>query len=168
MSAARAPQTHATAIGNNGQTSAAANSSAQAEGSLYGLCAHVPLIKSPAVRVPPVISLPPTLHPLPPNLHDYFVYPFSLEKFVLDAAERRERVRKEELQRRAPGWSGDAGVLEPTRRQQQQQQQAGSTAAGDLLDDETTLQEDQAAAASAVGRDIDEMARMLDELGRKG
>lgn len=82
----------------------------------YALCSKVPLIKSPAVRVPAPVSLPTNIHPLPPNLQEYFVYPFSLEHFVLDAADRRERQRQEDLRKRAPGWSEHGGVLQPTRR----------------------------------------------------
>lgn len=113
---------------------------------LYATCARLPLIKSPALRVPPPVSLPQTLHPLPPNIHDYFVYPFSLEKFVLDTAERREREKREELQRRAPGWTEGGGVLEPTKRA-------------------SLIQND--AANINPSNDVDEIGAMLDQLGRQ-
>ena len=107
--------------------------------SLYSTCASLPLIKSPALRVPAPVTLPPTLHPLPPNVQDYFVYPFSLERFVLDTAEKRERERRAEMQRRAPGWTEGGGVLEPTKRA------------------------DEASEAD----EVDEIGAMLDQLGRK-
>lgn len=84
--------------------------------SLYASAASVPLIISPALSYAPPPKLPPSLHPLPPNLADYFVYPFNLERFVLDEASRRERERRETMRRVAPGWNGSEGsVLQPTR-----------------------------------------------------
>lgn len=124
-------------------------------GSLYGLCARVPLIKSPAVRVPPPVALPSSLHPLPPNLQEYFVYPFSLERFVLDAADRREKARREDLQRRAPGWSEGAGMLEPIRRTGARQDSAA----------QQQEQEQQRQQQPAMN-EIDEIAQMLEKLER--
>jgi hypothetical protein len=121
--------------GNNGTTA-----------TLYFSCSSLPLIKSPALRVPPPVTLPPTLHPLPPNIHDYFVYPFSLEKFVLDAAEKRKREKREEMQRRAPGWTEGGGVLEPTKK------------AARVSSVEVNSQVDQ---------QVDEIGAMLDQLGRR-
>lgn len=115
--------------------------------SLYALSSHVPLIKSPAVRVPPPIQLPPTLHPLPPSVQEYFVYPFSLERFVLDAADRREEARRKDLQRRAPGWNETSDVLEPTRR--------SHTTSSET----STFQSQQPGSNEA-----DEIAQMLDRL----
>lgn len=109
---------------------------------LYATCSQLPLIKAPSLRVPPPVTLPPTLHPLPNNIQDYFVYPFSLERFVLDAAEKREREKREELQRRAPGWIEGGGVLEPTKR----------TGSG--------------SEAKAIQSEVDELGAMLDQLGR--
>jgi hypothetical protein len=109
---------------------------------LYTTCSRLPLIKAPSLRVPPPITLPQTLHPLPTNIHDYFVYPFSLEKFVLDAAEKRNREKKEELQRRAPGWTEGGGVLEPTKR-------AGG------------------AEEESMSAQVDEIGAMLDQLGSR-
>lgn len=110
---------------------------------LYATCSRLPLIKAPSLRVPPPVTLPPTLHPLPNNIHDYFVYPFSLEKFVLDSAEKREREKREELQRRAPGWIEGGGVLEPTKR-------TG----------------DSNSKAKPIPDEVDELGAMLDQLGR--
>lgn len=84
--------------------------------SLYAAAASVPLIISPALSYAPPPQLPTTLHPLPPNVADYFVYPFNLERFVLDEAARREREKRETMRRVAPGWNGSEGsVLQPTR-----------------------------------------------------
>ncbi|PWN95158.1 hypothetical protein FA09DRAFT_341367 [Tilletiopsis washingtonensis] len=92
---------------------------------LYGPSAHVPLIKDPSLRVPPPIAAPQDLHPLPPSLADYFVYPFTLERAIVAERERREAARRAELHRLAPGWDeqGQGAVLVPTPRAQQQQQQ---------------------------------------------
>ncbi|UZJ56174.1 hypothetical protein CBS101457_005494 [Exobasidium rhododendri] len=119
------------------------NGSNNGTASIYATCARLPLIKSPTLRVPHPIVLPPTLHPLPPNIQDYFVYPFGLEKFVLDAAEKRKQEKKDEMQRRAPGWIEGGGVLQPTKR--------GSV-----------LEEPQNNVS-----EIDEIGAMLDQLGRR-
>lgn len=155
---------------------AAADYDSAAGGSLYSLCARVPLIKSPAVRVPPPVTLPSSLHPLPPNLHEYFVYPFSLETMVLDAADRRTRAKREDMQRRAPGWSEGAGVLEPVRREAgggagtpfAASASTGGGGDGGAAGAGATSAGATPAPPQAVENDIDEMARMLDRLENKG
>jgi hypothetical protein len=124
--------------GNGGDNGGGSSSTA----TLYATCSRLPLIKAPSLRVPPPVTLPQTLHPLPNNIHDYFVYPFSLEKFVLDAAEKRDREKKEELQRRAPGWTEGGAVLEPTKRAGEEKRQS-------------------------ISSQVDEIGAMLDQLGSK-
>ncbi|KAJ7480016.1 hypothetical protein B0H11DRAFT_2026197 [Mycena galericulata] len=105
----------------------------------YGPAARVPLIKSPSLRVPRPVVLPPDIHPLPDSVNPYFVYPFTIEPHVLTLessrrttlaahAERREaylRARAEEKERRkrdalrriAPGFEpGEGHLLVPTKR----------------------------------------------------
>ncbi|KII91195.1 hypothetical protein PLICRDRAFT_498262 [Plicaturopsis crispa FD-325 SS-3] len=106
------------------------------EQSQYAAASHVPLIKSPSLRVPRPVELPPDIHPLPESVTPYFVYPFTLEPHVLtlEAARRKtlaahaarreaclrarddekERRRREALRRIAPGFEPQ-GVLVPTR-----------------------------------------------------
>lgn len=109
---------------------------------LYTLASRVPLIKSHSISIPKPVKLPPDLHPLPTDISAYFVYPFSLESYVLDpntpssstveqllekhklyleAREREKEEKKRELLRKmAPGWQGGAGaVLMPTSASQQ-------------------------------------------------
>ncbi|KIK95555.1 hypothetical protein PAXRUDRAFT_826903 [Paxillus rubicundulus Ve08.2h10] len=96
---------------------------------------HIPLIKSPALRVPPPVGLPPDIHPLPDSVTPYFVYPFTLEPHVLAVeSSRRERLsnyvarreallrsredekerrRREALKKVAPGFNGDGTMLTP-------------------------------------------------------
>ncbi|KAH7882355.1 hypothetical protein F5I97DRAFT_1939410 [Phlebopus sp. FC_14] len=105
--------------------------------SQYAAAANVPLIKSPTVRVPPPVELPPDIHPLPDSVTPYFVYPFTLEPHVLtvESARRntlaahtarreallrarddeKERRRREALRRVAPGFEGNGTVLTPVR-----------------------------------------------------
>lgn len=114
---------------------------------LYALAARVPLMKSHSVTAPKTITLPPELHPLPADISAYFVYPFSLESYVLDPSTpssatiaalqqrhtsflearhiaRQERQR-EAMQRLAPGYdAGRAAPLLPTHSKQQQEAQA--------------------------------------------
>ncbi|KAG2152656.1 uncharacterized protein EDB93DRAFT_1239948 [Suillus bovinus] len=100
--------------------------------SQYAAAAHVPLIKSPGLRVPPPVHLPPDIHPLP----DSFVYPYTLEPHILTVEssrrmtlaahtarretylrvreDERERRRKEALRRVAPGFD-PAATLVPVR-----------------------------------------------------
>ncbi|KAF8136955.1 hypothetical protein EV363DRAFT_1155899, partial [Boletus edulis] len=104
--------------------------------SQYAAAARVPLIKSPAVRVPPPVQLPPDIHPLPDSVTPYFVYPFVLEPHTLSLEssrqstlatyaarrqgllrtreEKKEQRRREALRRVAPGFDGNAETpLEP-------------------------------------------------------
>lgn len=124
--------------------------------SLYATSSRVPLIKSPAVRVPPPIVLPNNLHPLPPNLQDYFVYPFNLERFVLENADKREKARKQDMLKRAPGWNEDGKVLEPTRRPNSMQNF-----------DESQQQVQQTSIGFNERNEIDEIAEMLDRLDKR-
>lgn len=104
----------------------------------YDLARRVHLIKSPALSVPPPVTLPTDMHPLPPDLHAYFVYPFSLEAFVLDPnnpnsrtiqelqqrhatflewrKEQKEQQERERLRKVAPGWDSSAAPLQPNRK----------------------------------------------------
>ncbi|KAG5725145.1 hypothetical protein E4T56_gene10223 [Termitomyces sp. T112] len=107
------------------------------EQSQYAPVAHVPLIKSPSLRVPPPVILPPDIHPLPDSVNDYFVYPFTLEPHIITlessrrstiaahAARReaylrqrddeKERRKRDALRRIAPGFEPQGSVLVPTR-----------------------------------------------------
>ncbi|CAO1630126.1 unnamed protein product [Sympodiomycopsis kandeliae] len=104
----------------------------------YDVARRVNLIKSPSVAVPPPITFPTDLHPLPPDLQAYFVYPFSLESYVLDPnspssrtleefherhvsylewrKSEKERIEKERLRKVAPGWDQTAAPLQPNRK----------------------------------------------------
>ncbi|TKY90317.1 hypothetical protein EX895_000315 [Sporisorium graminicola] len=114
--------------------SIASSAPSTSKNQLYSLASRVPLIKSPSVSLPKPIKLPPDLHPLPADISAYFVYPFSLESYVLDpntpssatvdqllakhqqyleARQRQKEDQQREMLRRvAPGWHGD--VLLPT------------------------------------------------------
>ncbi|KAI9460809.1 hypothetical protein HD554DRAFT_1564446 [Boletus coccyginus] len=104
----------------------------------YAAAARVPLIKSPAVRIPPPVELPPDIHPLPDSVTPYFAYPFVLEPHILtlessrrstlatyvarregllrSREDEKEQRRREALRRVAPGFDGNAGTsLEPMR-----------------------------------------------------
>jgi len=107
------------------------------EGPQYAAVAKVPLIKSPSLTVPRIITLPPDIHPLPDSVAAYFVYPFTLEPHVVTLessrqatltahAARREaylRARDDEkvkrkrdaLRKVAPGFEPLAGTLVPTK-----------------------------------------------------
>ncbi|KAI0042793.1 hypothetical protein FA95DRAFT_531228 [Auriscalpium vulgare] len=101
--------------------------------SQYSAAAHVPLIKSPSLRLPRLVELPPDVHPLPESVTPYFVYPFTLEphiamlestrrKSIAAHAARREaylRARDDEKERRkrealrciAPGFDPMAPLV---------------------------------------------------------
>ncbi|KIM85739.1 hypothetical protein PILCRDRAFT_343143 [Piloderma croceum F 1598] len=103
--------------------------------SQYAAASRVPLIKSPSLRVPRPVELPPDIHPLPDSVTPYFVYPYTLEPHILTLessrrstqaahASRREaylRAREEEKERRkrdklrkiAPGFEPTGAVLVP-------------------------------------------------------
>ncbi|KAJ3809009.1 hypothetical protein EV368DRAFT_87749 [Lentinula lateritia] len=103
----------------------------------YAAAAHVPLIKSPSLRVPPRVELPEDIHPLPDSVTPYFVYPFTLEPHVLTLESSRrstisahqtrrdaylrsrenekEQRKREALRKIAPGFEPRGSVLIPTR-----------------------------------------------------
>lgn len=103
----------------------------------YAAAANVPLIKSPALRFPRPVELPPDVHPLPDSVSAYFVYPFSLESHVLTLEssrrktfaahaagreaylkarlEEKERRKRDALRRIAPGFEPQSTPLVPTR-----------------------------------------------------
>ncbi|EST08721.1 hypothetical protein PSEUBRA_001802 [Kalmanozyma brasiliensis GHG001] len=117
------------APGGSSQPIFASVSGSTSKTQLYSLASRVPLIKSPSISLPKPVRLPQDLHPLPADISAYFVYPFSLESYVLDPntpssstidqllakhqqyLENREREKenkhKEMLMKMAPGWSGD-------------------------------------------------------------
>ncbi|GAA5921092.1 hypothetical protein JCM3775_004087 [Rhodotorula graminis] len=99
----------------------------------------VPLIRNPGFWVPKPVELPPDIHPLPEDVHAYFVYPHTLEAHVLSTlpaaldtlqqthtqrlallasyAESKERARKARLNQVAPGYAEGGAALEPVRRE---------------------------------------------------
>ncbi|GAA5886503.1 hypothetical protein JCM6882_001660 [Rhodosporidiobolus microsporus] len=99
----------------------------------------VPLIKNPGFWVPKPVELPQDIHPLPDDVHAYFVYPHSLEAHVLSTlpsslqelqqthsqrlhllasyADSKERARKARLNQVAPGWNEGGQALEPVRKE---------------------------------------------------
>ncbi|KAF9239283.1 hypothetical protein BU15DRAFT_74706 [Melanogaster broomeanus] len=116
--------------------------------SQYAAAGHVPLIKSPALRVPPPVELPPDIHPLPDSVTPYFVYPFTLEPHVLTVEreallrsreDEKERRRREALRRVAPGFEGNGTVLTPVRASPEThgagQQSDSRRTSADVMDD---------------------------------
>ncbi|KAF8639029.1 hypothetical protein AX17_001781, partial [Amanita inopinata Kibby_2008] len=103
----------------------------------YAVAAHIPLIKSPSLRVPRPVEMPPDIHPLPDSVDAYFVYPFTLEPHVLTVEsarrntlaahvarreaylrsreEEKERRKRDALRKIAPGFEPQGSVLVPTR-----------------------------------------------------
>ncbi|KAJ7280213.1 hypothetical protein C8J57DRAFT_121001 [Mycena rebaudengoi] len=107
--------------------------------SQYAPAARAPLIKSPSLRVPRPIVLPPDIHPLPDSVTPYFVYPFTIEPHImtLESSRRttlaahtarreaylrsrmdeKERRKRDALRRVAPGFEpGEGHMLVPTKR----------------------------------------------------
>ncbi|TFK81285.1 hypothetical protein K466DRAFT_558090 [Polyporus arcularius HHB13444] len=106
--------------------------------SQYAAASTVPLIKSPSLRLPRPVELPPDIHPLPDSVTAYFVYPFTLEPHVLTVEasrrstlaahaarreaylrareEEKERRKREALRRIAPGFEPRSTPLVPTKR----------------------------------------------------
>ncbi|KAJ6519180.1 hypothetical protein C8R45DRAFT_950444 [Mycena sanguinolenta] len=104
----------------------------------YAPAARAPLIKSPSLRVPRPILLPPDIHPLPDSVTPYFVYPFTLEPHILtleasrrstlethatrreeylrSRADAKERRKRDALRRIAPGFEPEGHLLVPTKR----------------------------------------------------
>ncbi|KAH7926253.1 hypothetical protein BV22DRAFT_1009491, partial [Leucogyrophana mollusca] len=105
--------------------------------SQYAAVAGVPFIKSPGLRVPPPVELPPDIHPLPDSVTPYFVYPFTLEPHILTVESSRrstlaahtarrevylrsredekQRRKREALRRIAPGFEPQSSPLVPMR-----------------------------------------------------
>jgi len=105
--------------------------------SQYAAVANVPLIKSPSLRVPPPVQLPPDIHPLPDDVTAYFVYPFTLEPHIItlessrqatlaahevrrqaylrQRQEEKERRKRDALQRIAPGFQPQGAPLVPVK-----------------------------------------------------
>lgn len=97
---------------------------------------HVTMVLAPECQVPPPITRPREMHPLPEGVDAYCVYPFAAEELVASSAspvssrsvaqmqDRRatylatrkvtqEREAQERMRRLAPGWVPDQ-MLEPT------------------------------------------------------
>lgn len=126
------PSSHSTSQA-RGHSLPPTNSSNSSSNQLYALASRVPLIKSHSISLPKPVKLPPDLHPLPTDISAYFVYPFSLESYVLDpntpssatidqlldkhkqyleAREREKEEKKKEMLRKvAPGWQGTGGAM---------------------------------------------------------
>ncbi|SGY74642.1 BQ5605_C005g03374 [Microbotryum silenes-dioicae] len=103
------------------------------------LVEKVPLIKSPSFWVPKPVELPPDIHPLPDSVEPYFVYPFTIENHALSVlpaalealrsshaqrlerlrsySEAKEKARKAHLNAVAPGWTGDGGMILPSKKE---------------------------------------------------
>ncbi|KDQ60055.1 hypothetical protein JAAARDRAFT_32433 [Jaapia argillacea MUCL 33604] len=104
----------------------------------YAAVAHVPLIKSPSLRVPRPVELPSDIHPLPEDVNAYFVYPFTIEPHIMtlessrrstlaahaarreaylrSREEEKERRKREALHRIAPGFEPRGAPLIPVKK----------------------------------------------------
>lgn len=122
----------------------------------HELVSRVSLVRSPEAQVPPPITRPTDIHPLPHSIDAYMVYPFSAEDYVLSgpssaqvkvlferhnaylATQRDVRQQRENVQctRLAPGWGGGSTVLEPTKlHQQPEAAQATPSSNADIVPD---------------------------------
>ncbi|KAJ7032500.1 hypothetical protein C8F04DRAFT_958767, partial [Mycena alexandri] len=103
----------------------------------YAPAARVPLIKSPSLRVPRPVFLPPDIHPLPDSVTPY-VTQFTIEPHILtlessrrttlashatrreeylrSRADEKERRKRDALRRIAPGFEPAGHLLVPTKR----------------------------------------------------
>ncbi|KIM33861.1 hypothetical protein M408DRAFT_60182 [Serendipita vermifera MAFF 305830] len=85
--------------------------------SQYGEAGNVPLIKSPALRVPKLVQVPPDIHPLPDSVSAYFVYPFTLESHVLALENQRQQTLATHAAQRSAYLAGRAAEQERRRRE---------------------------------------------------
>ncbi|GAA5837006.1 hypothetical protein JCM9279_007730 [Rhodotorula babjevae] len=130
----------------------------------------VPLIRNPGFWVPKPVELPPDIHPLPEDVHAYFVYPHTLEAHVLSTlpaaldslqqahaqrlallasyAESKERARKARLNQVAPGYAEGGAALEPVRRDTAVRKGAAAAQREDLMGGLDEDDEDEAATRS--------------------
>ncbi|KAJ9475420.1 tRNA nucleotidyltransferase [Pseudozyma hubeiensis] len=173
MSTSSNSAAHATASIPSASSSAAV-AATTSKNQLYALASRVPLIKSHSISLPKPVKLPPDLHPLPADISAYFVYPFSLESYVLDPntpssntvdqllakhkqyLENREKDKedrqREMLRKVAPGWHGD--VLMPT----------NSANARKSLDVGATLEQAQSQSAQQLQQQQGAERTPLDDL----
>ncbi|KAJ6577090.1 hypothetical protein B0H10DRAFT_2101536 [Mycena sp. CBHHK59/15] len=101
------------------------------EQSQYASAARVPLIKSPSLRVPFPLILPPVVSLDLTSRPPQFVYPFTIEPHILTlessrrttlallafSADEKERRKRDALRRIAPGFEpGEGHLLVPTKR----------------------------------------------------
>lgn len=95
------------------------------------------LVQAPECQAPSRITLAPDMHPLPPSMDAYCVYPFTAESlaqaqitrlsadqlraqreehatFLQHYREKKEHERQAYLHKVAPGWAhGDHSILQP-------------------------------------------------------
>ncbi|KAG8800634.1 hypothetical protein FRC17_006828 [Serendipita sp. 399] len=87
--------------------------------SQYGQAAYVPLIKSPSVRVPKLVQVPPDIHPLPESVAAYFVYPYTLEPHILTLESQRQATFTAQNAHRATVFQRREQVKEQQRQEQE-------------------------------------------------
>ncbi|CAO1624631.1 unnamed protein product [Jaminaea pallidilutea] len=152
----------------------------------YDVTPGVQLIKSPSLNVAGPEPFPSEVHPLPPDLHAYFVYPFSLEyyvqapgnpkaenveqlrtkhkEFLRQRTEEQHKKEADRLKRVAPGWTSGASLLQPTTRT------AGGAAASPPIEADKPGKAAESTGAghedvvSSDGHHIDAMAQLVDHL----